>query len=181
MLRKLSVALLAISAIAGPPAFAGGEDASRLGLQFAEDPSGVLGIFNLNGRLRTDGPFFQSLGSNGRSCATCHVAEQAFSFTPAGARARFSATHGRDPLFATVDGANCPSAKQSDRSAHSLLLQNGLIRVGITMVEKPQFTISVVHDPYGCAIIPGSEGRPADGLGVPPSAADRPTSCSSAR
>ena len=124
MLRKLSVALLAISAIAGPPAFAGGEDASRLGLQFAEDPSGVLGIFNLNGRLRTDGPFFQSLGSNGRSCATCHAAEQAFSFTPAGARARFSATRGRDPLFATVDGANCPSAMQSDRSAHSLLLQN---------------------------------------------------------
>ncbi|MFI4880573.1 MAG: hypothetical protein ACHQD6_08880 [Steroidobacterales bacterium] len=160
MLRKLSVALLAISAIAGPPAFAGGEDASRLGLQFAEDPSGVLGIFNLNGRLRTDGPFFQSLGSNGRSCATCHVAEQAFSFTPAGARARFSATRGRDPLFATVDGANCPSAMQSDRSAHSLLLQNGLIRVGITMVEKPQFTISVVHDPYGCAMIADPKGGP---------------------
>ncbi|HET9389798.1 MAG TPA: hypothetical protein VFO44_09140, partial [Steroidobacteraceae bacterium] len=75
MLRHLSAALLAVGAIAAAPAFAGGEDASRLGLQFADDPSGVLGIFNLNGRLRTDGPFFQSLGSNGRSCGTCHVAE----------------------------------------------------------------------------------------------------------
>ena len=159
MLRNLSAALLAVGAIAGPAAFAG-DDASRLGLQFADDPSGVLGIINLNGPLRTDGPFFQSLGSNGRSCATCHVAEQAFSFTPAGARARFNETRGRDPLFATVDGANCPSAKQSERSAHSLLLQNGLIRVGITMVEKPQFTISVVHDPYGCAIIPDPKGGP---------------------
>ena len=158
MLRNLSAALLAAGAIAGPPALAGSEDAS--GLQFADDPSGVLGIFNLNGRLRTDGPFFQSLGSNGRSCATCHVAEQAFSFTPAGARARFDATRGRDPLFATVDGANCPSTKQSDRAAHSLLLQNGLIRVGIRMVDKPQFTISVVHDPYGCAIIPDATGGP---------------------
>jgi len=37
-------------------------------------------------------------------------------------------------------------------AAHSLLLERGLIRVGINMPVKPQFTIAVVHDPYGCAI-----------------------------
>jgi hypothetical protein len=161
MLRKFTAALLALSAAAAPAAFAGNDDASsKLGLQFAEDPSGVLGIIDLNGRTRTDGPFFQSLGTNGRSCATCHVAEQGMSFTPAGARARFNQTRGRDPLFAPVDGADCPSANQSDRSAHSLLLHNGLIRVGITIAQNPQFTISVVHDPYGCAIIPDPNGGP---------------------
>jgi cytochrome c peroxidase len=161
MFRNLTAALLALSATAAPAAFAGTDDVNgKLGLQFADDPSGVLGIINLNGRIRTDGPFFQSLGTNGRSCGTCHVAAEGMSFTPAGARARFNQTHGHDPLFAPVDGANCPSANQADRSAHSLLLQSGLIRVGITLVQSPQFTISVVHDPYGCAIIPDPTGGP---------------------
>ena len=101
--------LLAAAAMA--PALGGGpSDPKGIGVQFAEDPSGVLGIVNLNGRTRTDGPFFQSLGTNGRSCSTCHVAEQAFSFSAAGARERFEQTQGNDQLFATVDGANCPKA-----------------------------------------------------------------------
>jgi hypothetical protein len=124
------------------------------------DSTGTLGIFNLNGRTRTDGPFFQSLGTNGRSCGTCHVAEEAFSFTPGGARERFDRTHGRDPLFAPVDGANCPTAATGDRAGRSLILHSGLIRVGVTLPapEKMEFSISVVHDPYGCAIIPGTGG-----------------------
>ena len=161
MHRNLTAVLLALGAAGASGVFAGSDDANgRLGLQFVADPSGVLGTINLNGRLRADGPFFQSLGTNGRSCATCHVAEQAMSFTPTAARARFDESRGHDPLFATVDGANCPSANRSDRSAHSLLLQNGLIRVGITMTQSPQFAISVVHDPYGCAIIPDPKGGP---------------------
>jgi len=132
--------------------------AEPIGLQVAQDPSGTLGIVNLNGRTRTDGPFFQSLGTNGRSCATCHVAEQAMSFSAASARDRFDQSHGADPLFAPVDGANCPSLKQEGRSAHSLLLRSGLIRIGLTLPAKMQFTISVVHDPYGCAMIPGTAG-----------------------
>jgi hypothetical protein len=64
----------------------------------------------------------------------------------------FESTHGEDPLFASVDGANCPTNTSKDRAAHSLLLERGLIRIGITMPLNPQFTIAVVHDPYGCAI-----------------------------
>ena len=160
MHRNHFSALLALLAAAAACASTAAADdgGGRAGLQLARDASGVLGTVNLNGRMRTDGPFFQSLGTNGRSCASCHVAEEAFSFTPAGARARFKQSTGRDPIFTPVDGANCPTLKQEDRAAHSLLLQNGLIRVGITMPAKPEFTISVVHDPYGCAIIPDSNG-----------------------
>ena len=57
-----------------------------------------------------------------------------------------------DPLFAAVDGANCPTNQSRSREAHSLLLERGLIRIGINMPVDPQFTIAVVHDPYGCAI-----------------------------
>lgn len=156
-----AVLLALLTTAAGAAAMAGEDGGNRAGLQLASDPSGVLGTVNLNGRLRSDGPFFQSLGTNGRSCASCHVAEEAFSFTPAGAHARFNQSHGRDPIFTPVDGANCPTLKQEDRAAHTLLMQNGLIRVGITMpTTNPQFTISVVHDPYGCAIIPDAKGGP---------------------
>jgi hypothetical protein len=154
-------ALGLLVAAAAFPALAGGhDDSAGIGVQFAEDPSGVLGIVNLNGSTGTDGPFFQSLGTNGRSCSTCHVAQQALSFSAAAARERFEQSQGRDPLFASVDGANCPGVEKGDRAAHSLIMRSGLIRIGITMPANPQFTISVVHDPYGCAIIPDPKGGP---------------------
>jgi cytochrome c peroxidase len=134
--------------------------AEPVGVQLAQDPSGTLAVLNVNGQTRTDGAFFQSLGTNGRSCSTCHAAEQAMSFSSASARDRFDRSRGTDPLFAPVDGANCPDLKQGDRASHSLLLQNGLIRIGVTLPAKVEFTINVVHDPYGCAMVPGTAGSP---------------------
>jgi hypothetical protein len=160
MQKSTSTAVFGLlAAVTLTPVLAGGrDDPGGLGVQLAEDPSGVLGIVNLNGPTRTDNPFFQSLGTNGRSCSTCHVAEQALSFSAAGARERFEASKGGDPLFAPVDGANCPNAAPGDRAARSLLLQSGLIRVGLKLPANAQFAVSVVHDPYGCAIIPDPKG-----------------------
>ena len=160
MQRHIHVAALGLlAAAAAIPAVAGGLDnQTGFGVQFAEDPSGVLGIVNLNGPTSTTGPFFQSLGTNGRSCSTCHVAQQALSFSAASARERFEQSQGQDPLFAAVDGANCPGVQTGDRAGHSLIVEHALIRVGITLPANPQFTISVVHDPYGCAITPGANG-----------------------
>ena len=136
--------------------------------EFFPDAAGVLENFSDNGTLATTGAFFQSLGTNGRSCATCHVASQAFGLSAAGARMRYLLTGGRDPLFASIDGANCPDASRnrrdrhsgsgSGRDSHSLLLQNAVFRIALQFPPAPpvlpQFTISVVHDPYGCAISP---------------------------
>ncbi|MGN6391943.1 MAG: hypothetical protein ACTHM9_06825, partial [Gemmatimonadales bacterium] len=102
-------------------------------------------------------PFFQSLGTNGRSCASCHIEGSAFGLSAQAAQAAFAASGGRDPLFAPVDGANCPSVTAADGSAgHSLLLNHGLIRVAIQPPAGTQFTIEVVRDPYGCALVPSS-------------------------
>src|ERR1700727_3521040 len=117
------------------------------------DPSGVLQTINANGRTNTNGAFFQSLGSSGRSCSTCHVADQAMSMSPPQIRERFAQTRGRDPLFAAFDGANCPNGKASGAAAHSLLLSHGLIRIPLTVPSNAQFTVTVVHDPYGCALV----------------------------
>jgi len=74
------------------------------------------------------------------------------SFTPEFARQRFAATHGADPLFAGVDGANCDTVAAGDRSGHSLILRSGLIRIPLAVPANAQYSISVVHDPYGCAL-----------------------------
>ena len=122
------------------------------------DRTGIVSTYNTHGPIKDNSAFFQSLGTNGRSCATCHVLSNAMGLSTDNIQARFFLTRGRDPLFAAVDGANCPNTSSNDPASHSLLLKNGLIRVGIQLPAAPQFTIRAVVDPYGCAIVtdPGS-------------------------
>jgi len=130
-----------------------GDTAPIRNLQPFPNDSGVLATFNVNGRIDRKNAFFRSMGTNGRTCETCHQASEAFSITPPSIRERFERTRGQDPLFAPVDGANCANAKRSDRKAHSLLLGHGLIRVAQAVPVNAQYSISVIHDPYGCALV----------------------------
>jgi hypothetical protein len=116
------------------------------------DPTGAFATFSSSGNIDGTGAFFQKLGTNGRTCGTCHRADQAMSLSSAGALAIYLRSHGRDPLFAAVDGSNCPTDDVSKAESHSLLLNRGLIRVGVPLPGNREFSISVVHDPYGCAI-----------------------------
>jgi len=118
------------------------------------DPTGLVSTYNATGPINEKNPFFQSIGTNGRSCASCHLAGDAFGLGVTSVRAIFQKTGGQDPLFASVDGANCPNGTSANPADHSLLLKSGLIRIGITLPGTAQFTISAVHDPYGCAITP---------------------------
>ena len=121
-------------------------------LQPYADSTGTFSTYTTAGSIDETTPFFQSLGTNGRSCSTCHQASQGMSFTPVAATALFASSHGTDPLFAAVDGANYPTAPTGDAASHSLILNNGLIRVAETLPAGTQFTISAVSDPYGTAI-----------------------------
>jgi len=127
-----------------------------LNLQPFLDPTGLIATYNSSGNIDTGNPFFQSLGTNGRSCATCHQASDAFGLSAAHAEARFRFSKGTDPLFASVDGANCPTVSPGDAAGHSLVTGNGLFRISLPLPTTTEFTISVVHDPYGCAIQPDS-------------------------
>jgi cytochrome c peroxidase len=114
--------------------------------------AGLGGTYSASGRFDTRNAFFRSLGTNGRSCGTCHLATQSMSFTPVHARQLYARTNGRDPLFRSVDGANCPEVAARDRDGHSLILENGLIRVGMSLPATTEFTIAAVSDPHGCAL-----------------------------
>lgn len=136
-------------------------DGNPFGRQSFPDASGVITTLSVNGPVDNQGAFFQSLGTNGRSCSTCHVASEAMSISARGIQRRFMETRGQDPLFAPVDGANCPTARQGSAADHSLLLQHGLIRIFLKLPAQPKFQISVVRDPYGCAITADpTDGQP---------------------
>ena len=117
------------------------------------DPTGQIATVSTTGAIDAGNPFFQSLGTNGRSCGSCHLQGSAFGLSAQDAQAVFAASGGSDPLFASVDGANCPSVTPADGAAgHSLVLSHALIRVGLVPPAGAEFTVTAVHDPYGCAL-----------------------------
>src|SRR5215212_7150810 len=69
--------------------------------------NGVAQTYVSTGELDTTGPFFQSLGTNGRACVSCHQPAESWSITPRGVLRRFHHTQGADPIFRANDGANC--------------------------------------------------------------------------
>ncbi|MDE2496570.1 MAG: hypothetical protein KGK35_01975, partial [Xanthomonadaceae bacterium] len=66
-----------------------------------------------SGHIDQGNPFFQSLGSNGRSCSSCHQQQDGWTISAADVQRRFVATRGTDPIFRPVDGANSPLADVS--------------------------------------------------------------------
>jgi len=118
--------------------------------------------FGLSKTVLTDGavfdlrnPFFKPIGTNGRSCVTCHAPQDGWTISPFDVQVRFLLTGGRDPIFSSVDGTNSPNADQSTLKARyaasTMLLNRGLIRVGIGIPANAEFTLTHVDDPYGYA------------------------------
>jgi cytochrome c peroxidase len=121
---------------------------------FTPDSNGVLSTYSTNGGIDVNNPFFQNLGTNGRSCNTCHISSSAWSVTPADVQERFNRTQGTDPIFRTNDGSNCPSADVSTvdarHKAYSQLLNKALIRVSMSVPVNAEFQIVGIQDPYNC-------------------------------
>lgn len=124
---------------------------------------GLSAVLNVDGKFSTRGhPFFEAIGDNGRACVTCHQPADGMSISLASINQQWQATKGSDPLFAMIDGANCPHLPAEKKESHSLLLNRGLFRVflpwppqdfsGATI--EPEFSIEVVQDPAGCNIHP---------------------------
>jgi cytochrome c peroxidase len=128
------------------------------GLTFP-NASGAIGIVGMDNE-DANNPFFQALGTNGRSCVTCHRAAQGWSIAPPELRDRFERTNGLDPIFRSNDGSNCEGADVSTirkrRQAFSLLLERGLIRVGLDVPTGADFDVVAVDDPYRCGAAPTS-------------------------
>lgn len=119
------------------------------------DASGMVRTYSPKAEAAPSNAFFQSLGTNGRSCDSCHKASDGWGVTPAHIQERFEASQGTDPIFRTNDGANCPSADvttvQARRQSYSMLLNKGLIRVSIGVPGNAEFAVTGIDDPHNCA------------------------------
>jgi hypothetical protein len=123
----------------------------------ARNESGAAKTITSAGTIDTANPYFQSLGTNGRTCGSCHLAGEGWTITPRKLQARFDATDGLDPIFLPHDAANTPNAdvstRDARRSAYSLLLSRGVIRVGLPVKPTSDFTLVAVDDPHGWASV----------------------------
>ncbi|HEY7391850.1 MAG TPA: hypothetical protein VH640_25260 [Bryobacteraceae bacterium] len=118
--------------------------------------SGLLETYNAGDKpIDLTGPFFQSLGTNGRSCGSCHRPAQAWSISAQEVQVRFELTRGLDPIFRTNDGSVCDhgidtSTVEGRRQAYQLLTGKGLIRIALPVPANAEFTVVGVANPYGC-------------------------------
>jgi hypothetical protein len=122
------------------------------------DALGLIATYQPGGATKTStNPFFQNLGTNQRTCFTCHQPQTGWTVSAQSVQARFYASFASDPIFRLVDGATCPSDDVSSLSAkltaYRLLMSKGLIRVGVPMPAPPvslEFQVVNVADPYNC-------------------------------
>ena len=137
------------------PAFGAGDPDKLPNMFKSVNNHGIFATYNRAGAIDLNNPFFKSLGSNGRSCSTCHVPSEGWVITPKGVQERFEKTQGQDPLFRLKDGANSPVASVSTveerRTAYSILLSKAALRVGIGIPLDAEFTLVEADDPYGYA------------------------------
>jgi hypothetical protein len=123
---------------------------------FFLNASGASQTFSTTGGgIELAGPFFQSLGRNGRSCSTCHQPSDGMSVSAASIEARFNHTAGTDPIFRTNDGSNCDhdidvSTVAGRSAAYSLLRTRGLIRVAVAVPPAADYQVVNVSNQYGC-------------------------------
>lgn len=119
------------------------------------DPSGEISTVSATGSFNNNSAFFQSLGTNGRACVTCHAPQDAWGVSAAHIQQRFAQTGGLDPIFRPVDGATCPnddvSTLAARREAYKLLTSKGLIRIGMSVPTNAEYDIVAIDDPYNCS------------------------------
>lgn len=120
------------------------------------NPGGKAATFSTQGEVNLTGEYFQAQGSNGRSCASCHIPEEAWSINPGTLQDLFDETGGTHPVFNTLD-ANNPnmdvSTPAARLAAYSMMLSRGVFRRGGTPRANSEWELIAVDDPHGFAAL----------------------------
>jgi cytochrome c peroxidase len=119
--------------------------------------SGASASVSSSGFVDLDGAFFESFGTNDRTCGTCHMPGDGWSVSVRTAQQLFDATGGTHPLFA-FDGQNCPgedrSTVEARRAASSLLLELGVIRLESPVPPGAEYELVSAEGTYCNAVSP---------------------------
>lgn len=115
---------------------------------------GFSATFSTSGFVDLTSEYFHAQGSNGRSCATCHIPQNAWSITPDTIRYLFLQTGGTHPIFNPLDADNPDrdlSSVEARRAAYSMLLTRGVFRRGGAPLANREWDVVAVDDPHGFA------------------------------
>ena len=118
------------------------------------NPAGGAGTFSTQGALDLTSEFFKPQGTNGRSCASCHVPQDAWTINPGTLQEWFDETDGTHPVFNTLD-ANNPamdvSTVDARLAAYSMMLSRGVFRRGGAPRPNSEWELVAAEDPHGFA------------------------------
>jgi hypothetical protein len=118
------------------------------------DLSGFVDTVHSSGSIDRTNPFFQTLGTNQRTCETCHAASQGWTITALNADLLFLTSQGLDPLFMIHDTGSRPDADISTLQARlaafgPTVLTRALIRFTRNISPTAEFAVTAVDDPSG--------------------------------
>jgi hypothetical protein len=115
------------------------------------NPAGTAATFSTAGFVDLNNAFHVPQGSNGRSCASCHLVQSGWSIRPVDVEVKFLASQGTDPIFNLLD-ADSPTADVSTAEARFRaysMLRKGLFRRGGNVPANAEYEIIAVDDPLG--------------------------------
>ena len=120
------------------------------------NPGGKAATVSTQGFANLTGEYFQAQGTNGRSCASCHIPQEAWSINPGTLQDMFDQTHGTHPVFNRLDAnnpevADAAATLEQKLAAYSMLLSRGVFRRGGTPRANSEWELIAVEDPHGYA------------------------------
>lgn len=116
-----------------------------------DNPTGESSSFSTAGSVDLTGSFFQKLGTNNRTCQTCHLQSDGWTVSARSAQRLFDETDGHAGLF-DFDGQNCRGADRSTtaarRAASSLMLNKAVVRFDKAFPAGGQIEIVAAEGTY---------------------------------
>jgi hypothetical protein len=116
--------------------------------------AGVAATVHSSGVIDRTNPFFLNLGTNGRTCETCHDSRTAWTTSPILMSLQFELSGGTHPLFVSLhDSGTRPDAPvatlSQKRASFKTLLQYGVHRFTRTAHVGLDYDVTAVDDPWG--------------------------------
>jgi hypothetical protein len=153
-LRVLSTSIALIVAGCGTPEETTPPERLHQALESAPNEAGIAETVHVTGAIDHTNPFFQAMGTNPRTCVTCHSAQQGWTMNAATNLPLLKDSEGLDPLFNLVDQGIRPDADVSTYDARvatfkEMTGKRALTRFTRTINPTAEFTLIAVDDPWG--------------------------------
>lgn len=123
-------------------------------LEAANNSAGIAETVTTTGTIDRTSSFFQQLGTNARSCETCHGSNMGWTLTSLGATVLFVQSDGLAPLFLPHDEGARPDANLSNEIARLVdfgptTLARAVTRFTRTNPATSEYDVTAVNDPSG--------------------------------